>query len=70
MNTEFRRIAQPAEREPIVSWRALGTAALILFIVTVVVTAIAAAANVREDTRESRRLLETIQPCRPSPATR
>lgn len=64
---EFRRIADP-EREPPVSWRELRNAALVLFLITVVAIAIVRAANLADDVAATRAHIETIQPCRPSPA--
>lgn len=63
---EFRRIAQPAKREPI----NFGHAALVLFIFTIVAIAIVRAAQLADDVAATRAHIETIQPCRPTPATR
>lgn len=65
---EFRRIAQPDEREPSTTMRALGSAALGLFILTIAAIAISRAAQLADDAAATRAQIETIQPCRPTPA--
>lgn len=64
---EFRRIAEP-EREPPITWRELRHAALVLFLITVVAIAIVRAAILADDVAATRATVETIQPCRPTPA--